>query len=181
MICLRSAAKITHKAQSITSQAAKWHVWSTVDPGTAIRDSSDTVCLEDADARALADELVSDYDDDDAYDEIPLPHTHTISFQKRQAFGKLSEFKANKLTKPIYSDFSKDWFENCSDISGEQQNRDNIIRFPAGQNMASHDFWNRTHASSMAFGKNAWAFINNRCFQVSTYLSYPSFDLKIIA
>ncbi|CAA6670014.1 unnamed protein product [Spirodela intermedia] len=31
LLCLRSAAKITHKAQAITSHAAKWHAFATID------------------------------------------------------------------------------------------------------------------------------------------------------
>ncbi|PKA63582.1 hypothetical protein AXF42_Ash005477 [Apostasia shenzhenica] len=94
LLCLRSAAKITHKAQALTSHAAKWHVSATIDsftpdPEAPLSDTinhavfvNDASCMEESD----------DENDDEAKPEDELedtklvqPQANTISFQKRQA------------------------------------------------------------------------------------------------
>ncbi|KAJ6852472.1 uncharacterized protein M6B38_255865 [Iris pallida] len=91
LICLRSAAKITHKAQALTSHAAKWHVCATIESFDA---DPEAPC-----AAAIASNRIfdvqnqgEDLDEDEAGDEDELegtklvhPHANTISFQKRQA------------------------------------------------------------------------------------------------
>ncbi|XP_022142566.1 uncharacterized protein LOC111012648 [Momordica charantia] len=83
-ICLRSAAKITHKAQSITCLAAKWHV-------AAIINTFDDLDGETPTAARVMSTIVSnsddEYEDDDDLDDAKLMpvFAHTISFQKRQA------------------------------------------------------------------------------------------------
>ncbi|XVF26134.1 hypothetical protein REPUB_Repub13aG0273600 [Reevesia pubescens] len=87
-ICLRSATKITHRAQAITSLAAKWHVCATINS------------FDDADGETPTTQIVSppmfpadaDWDSDEEDGEDDLDNTklvpifaHTISFQKRQA------------------------------------------------------------------------------------------------
>lgn len=92
LICLRSAAKITHKAQAITKHAAKWHVCATIDSFNADPETpSDGVTAN----RVFPVENEEDYNEDEADDEdeyeatkIVPPHANTISFQKRQALGK---------------------------------------------------------------------------------------------
>lgn len=92
-ILLRSATKITHKAQAVTCLAAKWHVCATLD-------SFDAAAAEITSGRALAEAVgtergESDNEEGDA-DEDELDNTKlipsyaysTISFQKRQALGK---------------------------------------------------------------------------------------------
>ncbi|KAL5988047.1 hypothetical protein ACLOJK_035810 [Asimina triloba] len=87
-ICLRSAAKITHKAQAITSHAAKWHVCATIDSfdGT---DNERPITPSGSRRRRFLADGESDHescDDEDEYEtKIVLPHAQTISFQKRQA------------------------------------------------------------------------------------------------
>ncbi|XP_058081441.1 uncharacterized protein LOC131229496 [Magnolia sinica] len=87
-ICLRSATKITHKAQGITSHAAKWHVCATIDSFDTMDNETPTQVPSrpsDFSAAADSDEEVGS-DDDDAVDtKMVLPHSRTISFQKRQA------------------------------------------------------------------------------------------------
>lgn len=95
LIILRSATRITHKAQAVTSLAAKWHVCATID-------SFDSV---EADATPLAqvgqypsfpgvisnDPMSDNEDVGDEEDELdntkllPAYAYSTISFQKRQA------------------------------------------------------------------------------------------------
>lgn len=91
-ICLRSATKITHRAQSITSLAAKWHVCATINS------------FDDADGETPTAQIVSsqmlpagvDWESEEEEDgEDDLDNTnlvpifaHTISFQKRQALGQ---------------------------------------------------------------------------------------------
>ncbi|KAK6132869.1 hypothetical protein DH2020_033400 [Rehmannia glutinosa] len=107
LILLRSATKITHKAQAVTCLAAKWHVCATID-------SFDTGDTETPVAR-LADEQFftgssdgsSDLDDvGDEEDEmdntkfIPSYAYSTISFQKRQAL--VTYFENNRAGITIY-------------------------------------------------------------------------------
>lgn len=94
MILLRSATRITHKAQAVTCLAAKWHVCATID-------SFDTAETETPVARVGDEQLFtgssdgsSDLDVGDEEDEmdnskfVPSYVCSTISFQKRQALGK---------------------------------------------------------------------------------------------
>ncbi|CDP04462.1 unnamed protein product [Coffea canephora] len=105
-ICLRSAAKITHKAQSVTSLAAKWHICST------------TNSFDDFDAETPRSHITSDqaiYTDSDAYcdtdneegdgdDEIDntnmVPVIHAVSYQKRQAL--VTYFEHNRAGITVY-------------------------------------------------------------------------------
>lgn len=87
-ICLRSAAKITHKAQSITCLAAKWHV-------SAVINSFDDLDTETPPTASLVSTITESNSDDEDSDEDDLDDAklmpvfaHTISFQKRQALGK---------------------------------------------------------------------------------------------
>lgn len=94
-ICLRSAAKITHRAQAITCLAAKWHACSTIN-------SFDDVDNETPSSQAISpsinyidghwgsDNDEGDEDDIDNTDMTPI-FTHTISYQKRQALGKYEQ------------------------------------------------------------------------------------------
>ena len=87
---MRSATKITHRAQSITSLAAKWHVCATINS------------FDDADGETSTAQIVSpqmfpagvDWESEEEDGEDDLDNTklvpifaHTISFQKRQALG----------------------------------------------------------------------------------------------
>ncbi|XP_008788884.3 uncharacterized protein LOC103706529 [Phoenix dactylifera] len=89
LICLRSAAKITHKAQAITSHAATWHVFATIESSSA--DTEDPLSHTSA-AVHPSSNSGGDSDDEEARDELELDdtklmpsHVNTISFQKRQA------------------------------------------------------------------------------------------------
>lgn len=88
---MRSATKITHRAQAITSLAAKWHVCATVNT------------FDDADGETPTDRIASsqmfpdgaDWEsetEDDGEDDLDNTNlmpifAHTISFQKREALG----------------------------------------------------------------------------------------------
>lgn len=94
LICLRSAAKITHKAQALTSHAAKWHVCATIDsfdadPETPSEGIPANRIFPVINGHNQEEEF---YDDDEAVEEDEIactklvqPHANTISFQKRQA------------------------------------------------------------------------------------------------
>ncbi|KAJ0965465.1 hypothetical protein J5N97_026603 [Dioscorea zingiberensis] len=92
-ICLRCAAKITHKAQAITSTAAAWHVFATVDyrdpesPPTATSHPINPPVNSNTDADDESEDEVGDEDDLGEIDEKKLhPHQmNTISYQRRQA------------------------------------------------------------------------------------------------
>jgi hypothetical protein len=87
-LLLRSATKITHKAQGVTSLAAKWHVCATLDSFDTTEGETPTapgnqqwvfpVGSSDDEANDEEDEL-------DNTKWIPAYASTTISFQKRQA------------------------------------------------------------------------------------------------
>ena len=101
LILLRSASKITHKAQAVTCLAAKWHVCATLEsfeiadgetPTLVARNSNnnkgnDVITLAESDSDDYGDEE----DDLDNNNIIPAYAFSTISFQKRQALGKLNK------------------------------------------------------------------------------------------
>ncbi|WOK92609.1 hypothetical protein Cni_G01300 [Canna indica] len=95
-ICLRSAAKITHKAQALTSHATKWHVCATIESFAMDQQAgaSDQAPAYDAAVNDHEGEAAADDSDDEGEgseeDELEgtkvlRPHVHTVTFQKRQA------------------------------------------------------------------------------------------------
>ncbi|KAK4802065.1 hypothetical protein SAY86_000268 [Trapa natans] len=90
-ICLRSAAKVTHKAQSLTGLAAKWHVCATINSF----DEGDTESMRNHISSSYVYPPVievweSDNEEGEGDDELENASinpvvAHTISFQKRQA------------------------------------------------------------------------------------------------
>lgn len=105
LILLRSASKITHKAQAVTCLAAKWHVCATIEsfetvdgetPRLVNRSSGHGYYATDVDAGDLDDsEDYGDEEDDfDNNDLIPAYAYSAISFQKRQAL--VNYFENNK-------------------------------------------------------------------------------------
>ncbi|XP_020110285.1 uncharacterized protein LOC109725491 isoform X2 [Ananas comosus] len=98
LMCLRSAAKITHKTQAITSHAAAWHACATIDPSDAADDPETharTNCEEgdgsDSDDEDDEEEEEEERDEDDLDDAKLMPTSYaiasTVSFQKRQALA----------------------------------------------------------------------------------------------
>ncbi|KAF5478966.1 hypothetical protein F2P56_005484 [Juglans regia] len=92
MILMRSATKITHKAQSVTCLAAKWHVCATLESfegadGETPRAQVDHGLVFPVGAGEESDgEEAGDEEDDLDNDKlIPSYAYSTISFQKRQA------------------------------------------------------------------------------------------------
>lgn len=105
LVCLHSAAKITHKTQSITSVAAAWHADATIhafdndleDPDPALPASTGYMAPANA-YRLASGEESDDDDDDDARSEDSLDDSklvpfqvNNMCFQKRQALGKQSK------------------------------------------------------------------------------------------
>ncbi|XP_010529468.1 PREDICTED: uncharacterized protein LOC104806325 isoform X2 [Tarenaya hassleriana] len=83
-ICLRSATKITHKGQSVTSLAAKWNVCATID---SFDDLDEETLNHQFHVIESEDEDDEEGDGDDDLDNtkiLPI-YARTISFQKRQA------------------------------------------------------------------------------------------------
>lgn len=94
LILLRSATKITHKAQAVTCLAAKWHVCATLDSFEG--GDGDTPMASGAHGQVFpsvgtdGETDVDDEADEDDLDNtklIPAYAYSTISFQKRQALG----------------------------------------------------------------------------------------------
>lgn len=100
MILLRSATRITHKAQGVTCLAAKWHVCATIDAFESPEADTETPTVG---SQVFPGEASSsDYDDagseEDELDNtklIPAYAYSTISFQKRQALGKFDRLFNN--------------------------------------------------------------------------------------
>lgn len=101
MILLRSATRITHKAQSVTSLATKWHVCATIesfdtaDPETPMAQGQGAVSRlfpASTDGSSDGDDVGDEEDELDNTKLIPAYAYSTISFQKRQALGKLRPF-----------------------------------------------------------------------------------------
>ncbi|XP_070009516.1 uncharacterized protein [Nicotiana sylvestris] len=96
MILLRSATKITHKAQSVTCLAAKWHVCATID-------SFDSIEGETPITRVTCGQRFPACSEEDELDNtkfVPAYAYSTISFQKRQALMKY--FENNRAGVTIY-------------------------------------------------------------------------------
>ncbi|KAF3451789.1 hypothetical protein FNV43_RR07885 [Rhamnella rubrinervis] len=90
IICLRSTTKVTHKAQSITGLAAKWHVCATINSFDHTDGETPPAQISAAQVFPLVAESQSDDeggDEDDDLDDAKLVpiYAHTISYQKRQA------------------------------------------------------------------------------------------------
>ncbi|KAL0915641.1 hypothetical protein M5K25_016074 [Dendrobium thyrsiflorum] len=105
LICLRSAAKITHKAQALTSHAAKWHVCATIDSfahdpeapcSTQVEEGDDDDY--DVDGKFYEEEAKSEDELEDT--KLVHPQANTISFQKRQAL--VTYFENNKAGITIF-------------------------------------------------------------------------------
>ncbi|XP_023742837.1 uncharacterized protein LOC111890981 [Lactuca sativa] len=101
LICLRYAAKITHKAQSVTSLAAKWHTCATVDSFDDIDPIDETLSTNITSERQNYNFNPQSHSDSEEGDEDELDNTklvpvyrHTVSFQKRQAL--VTYFENNK-------------------------------------------------------------------------------------
>ncbi|KAL3639994.1 hypothetical protein CASFOL_014962 [Castilleja foliolosa] len=92
LIILRSAARVTHKAQAMRCIASKWHRCATIDtPENETRVGR----IADEQFFTGSPDVSSDFEDiGDGEDEldntkfVPSYVHSTISFQKRQALGK---------------------------------------------------------------------------------------------
>ncbi|CAI9260412.1 unnamed protein product [Lactuca saligna] len=99
-ICQRSAAKITHKAQSLTSLVTKWHICATIDSfidmGTTDETPRSNINPQMADLDF--DNEVGDGDDElDNTKFIPV-YKHSISYQQRQALVTYIENNETGIT-----------------------------------------------------------------------------------
>ena len=98
-ILLRSATKITHKAQSVTCLAAKWHVCATLDsfdandgetPRTPAIHGCEAFPHVGTDGESDGEDAGDEEDDLDNNKLIPAYAYNTISYQKRQALGNVN-------------------------------------------------------------------------------------------
>ncbi|KAI3456885.1 hypothetical protein Pfo_013548 [Paulownia fortunei] len=101
LILLRSAARITHKAQAVTCLAAKWHVCATIDSFHTTETETPVARVAEEQIFTASSDGSSDFDDvGDEEDEldntkfVPSYAYSTISFQKRQAL--VTYFENNK-------------------------------------------------------------------------------------
>lgn len=107
LILLRSAARITHKAQGVTCLAAKWHVCATIDSFDTVEGETPVSKVAEGQAFTEYSSASSDFDDvGDEEDEldntkfIPSYAYSTISFQKRQAL--VTYFENNRAGITVY-------------------------------------------------------------------------------
>lgn len=103
-ICLRSATKITHRAQSVTSLAARWHVSATINSFDELEGEAPTAQIASGHTFPHDSELDSeegDGEDDDLDNAKIFPiYARTISFQKRQAL--VSYLENNRAGITVY-------------------------------------------------------------------------------
>ncbi|KAJ6754153.1 RAS GUANINE NUCLEOTIDE EXCHANGE FACTOR K [Salix purpurea] len=106
LIILRSATKITHKAQAVTSLAAKWHICATLDTVDATEaetprfDSGQVFPVVGTDGESDGDGAGDEEDELDNTKFIPAFAHNTISFQKRQAL--VTYFENNRAGITVY-------------------------------------------------------------------------------
>ncbi|PON91892.1 Extracellular ligand-gated ion channel [Trema orientale] len=113
LILLRSATKITHKAQAVTCLAAKWHVCATLDSFEAVQGDvapAQVASPNDVFGDGVEEQSGGDDDDDDEAEGeeddldntkfIPAYAYSTISFQKRQAL--VTYFENNRAGITVY-------------------------------------------------------------------------------
>ncbi|XP_047342764.1 uncharacterized protein LOC124946241 [Impatiens glandulifera] len=103
-IILRSATKITHKAQAITCLAAKWHVCSTIDSYENVESETPVAIINHnpSFSRGSSEDDGEEFDEDDLDNTkmIPAYARSTISFQKRQAL--VTYFDKNRAGISLY-------------------------------------------------------------------------------
>ncbi|GFQ00779.1 hypothetical protein PHJA_002221800 [Phtheirospermum japonicum] len=102
LIILRSATRITHKAQAVKCLASKWHVCATIDSFDAADNETRVgrVGDEQFDASSDFDDVGDEEDEIDNTKFIPSYAHSTISFQKRQAL--VTYFENNSAGITIY-------------------------------------------------------------------------------
>ncbi|XP_049413607.1 uncharacterized protein LOC125876463 [Solanum stenotomum] len=108
LILLRSAVRITHKAQAVTCLAAKWHVCATIDSFEAVEGETPPISqIASNQVFPVTSEGSSDADDvgdeEDELDNTKFVHSYaysTISFQKRQAL--VTYFEHNRAGITLY-------------------------------------------------------------------------------
>ncbi|KAI3742965.1 hypothetical protein L1987_60664 [Smallanthus sonchifolius] len=103
-ICLRSAAKVTHKAQSVTSLGTKWHTCATIDSFDDVGPTEETPVANISDPvnyhfNAHMD-LDMDEEEEDELDNTKMGpiYRDTISYQKRQALATYFENSRSGIT-----------------------------------------------------------------------------------
>ncbi|KAK6917807.1 Protein of unknown function DUF3537 [Dillenia turbinata] len=103
-ICLRSATKITHKAQSVTCLASKWHVCATINSFDGSDGETPTTQIASCRVYPITAgwDSSEEEDGDDDLDNTRMleSYSHTISFQKRQAL--VTYLENNKAGITVY-------------------------------------------------------------------------------
>ncbi|KAJ4837527.1 hypothetical protein Tsubulata_022413 [Turnera subulata] len=108
LIILRSATKITHKAQAVTCLAAKWHICATLDTFEGTEGETPRLGGTPTSLAVVGTDGDTDFDDDAGDEEDELDNTKlipayaysTISFQKRQAL--VTYFENNRAGITVY-------------------------------------------------------------------------------
>lgn len=98
ILCLRAAAKTTHRAQGIASVASQWHAWATCNSSDAI-ESKDEVNGDGSaeDVIPIYSLFAAEYESDMESEALNLPDqsqfaSHVASYHKRQALVMYFQF-----------------------------------------------------------------------------------------
>jgi len=184
LVCLYSAAKITHKTQALTSVAAAWHADATVhafdndqeNPDPDLPPTSGYLAPANAYRVAAGDESASD-DDDDSRSEcsslddpkyVPF-QANNISFQKRQALGKLPTTHCICCcccSSSLLLTAAGRYELKCSDVPGEQPGGDHGVWLCGGPGVAARALHDRVLARHVAARQDCRHLLNP---------SHPSF------
>jgi len=176
LMCLYSAAKITHKTQAMTSVAAAWHADATVhafdndqeNPDPDLPPTAGYLAPANAYRVAAGDESASDDDsrsecsslDDPKY--VPF-QANNISFQKRQALGKqtTTDCICMLLLLLLALLTAAGRYElKCSDVPGEQPGGDHGVRLRGGPGVAARALHDRVLARHVAARKDRRHLLN---------------------
>ncbi|KAH9300694.1 hypothetical protein KI387_012277 [Taxus chinensis] len=142
VLCLRAAAKTTHRAQRIASIANQWHALATSNAGDTSESKDEANGNGNGpvqDVEPIYSLLVADYESDyDSSEDLTLPAeshfaSNLASYHKRQALGKLAEL--------------------C-DVLSVQARRDHHFRIGCGPCLDGHPFVYRNVPGTLGVGKN---------------------------
>ncbi|VAI90407.1 unnamed protein product [Triticum turgidum subsp. durum] len=166
IIILSSAAKITHQAQALTGQTTKWHACCTIEPvpdDEINPGSNQNSMLEEYPEDESDCESSEETGDEDMLENTKFlqPHTHVISFQKRQALGTYDHLQSPYISSNFHEMiFGADEKGSCSDVPGEQQGRHHRVRVHAGPVVPPHHIHARVDALPVAAGENCRLLMN---------------------
>jgi len=97
ILCLRAAAKTTHRAQGIASVASQWHAWATCNSCDAIESKDEINGDGSTDVFPIYSLFAAEYESDMESEALNIPNdsqfaSHVASYHKRQALVMYFQF-----------------------------------------------------------------------------------------